>query len=223
MRKRKVTVAHPITGEPFAVELETITLASGEGVTGYRFGRAFIEYEKPRPHSAYFKSAEQEERLRQERAALAAIKEAHRHPLPLTPEQTARHRLSPSERLQRDIDAGNMPAVVAWLRKVKADRDGLFADYCELQRLVHALIEAADARSDAGSASARERDAGGVSVAERNSRARACALAMKTANPRLSDATVAERIKRALSDPRSVRTIRKAIAGVGRQRAAGQE
>ena len=221
MRKRKVTVPHPITGEPFEVELETITLG-GKQSTGYRFGRAFVEHEKPHKHSGYFKSAEQEERFRQERAALEAIKEAHRHPQPMTPEDAARHRLSPSEVLQRDIDAGNMPAVVAWLRKVEADRDGLFADYCELQRLVHALLDAAKARSDAGSASASERDAGGVSVAVRNSRARACAVAMKKANPRLSSIDLAGRIKRDLHDPRSVRTIRRVIAGVGRQSAGGQ-
>ena len=222
MRKRKVTVPHPVTGEPFKVELQTITLASGEQVTGYRLGRAFVEYERPRKHSGYFQNAEQEERLRQERKALDAIKEAHRHPQPLTPENAARHRLSPSEVLQRDIDAGNMAAVVARLRKVEADRDGLFADYCELQRLVHALLDAADARSSAGSASASERDAAGVSVAERNSRARTCALALWKPNPRLSDTAIAERIRRALGDPRSVRTIRRAIAGVGRQSADGQ-
>ena len=221
MRKRKVTVAHPVTGEPFEVELETITLG-GKQFTGYRFGRAFVEHEKPHKHSGYLKSAEQEERFRQERAALAAIKEAHRHPLTLTPEDAARHCLSPSEALQRDIDAGNTGAVVARLRKVEADRDGLFADYCELQRLVHALLDAADARSAAGSVSARERDARGVSVAERNSRARACALAIKKTNPRLSDAAVAERIKHALADPRAARTIRRVIAGVGRQSAGGQ-
>ncbi len=222
MRKRKVTVPHPVTGEPFKVELQTITLASGEQVTGYRFGRAFVEYERPRKHSGYFQSAEQEERLRQERKALAAIKEAHRHPQPLTPENAARHRLSPSEPLQRDIDAGNMGAVVERLRKVEADRDALLADCAELQRLVHALLDGADARSSAGSASALERDAAGV-VAERNSRARACALALRKTNPRLSAGGIAERVRRAVGDPRSVRTIRRAIAGVGRQRAEGQK
>ncbi len=223
MRKRKVTVPHPVTGEPFKVELQTITLASGEQVTGYRLGRAFVEYERPRKHSGYFQNAEQEERLRQERKALDAIKEAHRHPQPLTPENAARHRLSPIERLQHDIDAGNMAAVVERLRMVEAARDGLLAHCAELQRLVHALLDAADARSSAGSASASERDAAGVSVAERDSRARACALALRKANPRLSDAAVAERIKRALGDPRSVRTIRRAIAGVGRQSVDGQK
>ena len=222
MRKRKKKVPHPLTGEPFKVELETITLASGEQVTGYRFGRAFVEYEKAAKHSGYFETAEQEERFRQERAALEAIKEAHRHPQPATPEQTARHRLSPIEVLQRDIDAGNMGAVVARLRKVEADRDGLLADCAELHRLVHALLDAADARSSAGSASASERDAAGVSVAERNSRARTCALALWKTNPRLSDAAIAKKIKGALADPRSVRTIRRAIAGVGRQSADGQ-
>ena len=222
MRKRKVTVPHPLTGEPFAVKLETITLASGEQVTGYRVGRGFIEYEKPRAHSAYFQSAEQEERLRQERAALAAIKEAYRHPLPLTPEQTARHRLSPNERLQRDIDAGNMGAVVARLRKVEADRDELLARYHELQDLVHALLDAADSRSAAGSESARERDTGGMSVTDRNRKAVTYAVEQRRVNPRLSDAAIATRIKRDLGDPRSERTIRRAIA-VGRERADGQK
>ena len=222
MRKRKVTVPHPVTGEPFKVELQTITVASGKQVTGYRFGRAFVEYERPRKHSGYFQSAEQEERLRQERKALDAIKEAHRHPQPLTPENAARHRLSPIEALQRDIDAGNMAAVVERLRKVEADRDALLADCAELRLLAHALLDAADARSAAGSASAVERDAAGVSVAERNALARASAHALKKTNPRLSDTAIAERIKRALGDPRSVRTIRRVIGGVGHQNAAGQ-
>ena len=222
MRKCKVTVPHPGTGEPFTVELQTITLASGERVSGYRFGAGFVEYEKPRKHAAHFETAEQEERLRQDRTALAANKGALQHPQPLTPENAARQRLSPSEKLQRDIDAGNMGAVVARLRKVEADRDGLLADCAELHRLVHALLDAADARSSAGSASASERDAAGVSVAERNSRARTCALALWKTNPRLSDAAIAKKIKGALADPRSVRTIRRAVAEVGRQSADGQ-
>ena len=223
MRKRKVTVPHPITGEPFTVELQTITVSSGEQVTGYRFGAGFVEYEKPRAYSAYFETAEQEERFRRERTELAAIKGALQHPQPLTPENAARHRLSPIEVLQRDIDAGNMAAVVARLRKVEADRDALVADCCELQRLVHALLDAADARSAAGSASASERDASGVSVAERNRLAIACAVELRKVNPRLSDAAIAERIRRTLCDPRSTRTIRRAIAEVGRQSADGQK
>ncbi len=70
MRKRKVKVPHPITGKPFEVELETITLPSGKSMTGYRFGGAVVEYKEPRKHSAYFESAEQEERLRAELVAL---------------------------------------------------------------------------------------------------------------------------------------------------------
>ena len=86
MCKRKVKVPHPITGEPFEVELETITLsyplalwlglgiagheAETVTVTGYRYSGAVVEYKEPRKHSAYFESAEQEERLRAELVAL---------------------------------------------------------------------------------------------------------------------------------------------------------
>jgi len=218
MRKRKVTVPHPITGD--ATELETITLPSGESVTGYRFNRVLIEYEEPRKHSAYFESAEQEERLRQERASLAANTRALQDPIKPARKHAAKHRLSPSERLQRDIDAGNMGAVVARLRQVEESRDDLFARYGELKRLVDALLDAADARSAAGSKRARTREVDGKSVQERNAVAKTCAGELRKKNPRLSDTAIAKRIRRDLADPRSVRTIRRVI---GRQSAYGQK
>lgn len=222
MRKCKVTVAHPMTGEPFKVELETITDARGDTVTGYRVGAGFFTYEKPRKHSAYFQSAEQEERLRKDRENLEVMKEAYRHPIQPTAEQQARHRLSPIETLQLDIDAGNMGAVVERLRKVEADRDHWSARCGELLRLVHALLDAADGRRDRGSESARDRERDGKTAAQRDVEACAYAAEKLALNPRLSSKAIAPGIQRDLADPRSERTIRRAIAKVGRQSADGQ-
>ena len=164
MRKRKVTVPPPVTGEPFEVELETITRSDGrfnvetgdtgtETVTGYRFGRGFIEYDE----------CDKKKKRRAQRKAAVSAREARndiaaavQQPL----QEPGRMRLSALERLQRDAHAGNVAAVADYVRQridlLESQRDNLMAMVRERDAFIRTVLDRMDASAAGGAKGGRK-------------------------------------------------------------------
>lgn len=92
---------------------------------------------------------EMEERLRAEMQTLELIREARKHPIKPDEELAAKHKLSPSERLAPYLSITPQP-VLDRLDQVTADRDRLFAELIERDRIIERMLRTLEAQRTGG-------------------------------------------------------------------------
>jgi len=134
---------------------------------------------------------DEERRLREQRVALEAIKEAHASPLPVDPR---RFKIRPSDRFD--------PAErLAFLQQ---HRDELLHENAMLRRIVHALLDQTDVRRRNGRQGGRARSASKV---ERDQLWVATAIEIHRHHPSFSITELARTVRKRLHCPESVKTI----------------
>ncbi|MGN6227121.1 MAG: hypothetical protein ACTHNM_06790 [Dyella sp.] len=134
---------------------------------------------------------DEERKLREQRAALEAIKEAHASPLPADP---SRFKVRPSDR----VDPAER---LAFLQE---HRDELLRENVMLRRIVHALLDQTDARRRNGRQGGRARSASKV---ERDELWVATAIEIRRHHPSFNISDLARTVRRKLACTESVKTI----------------